>query len=110
MLVDMGAELCENVRKVTSKTISVDLEVIWHEVPKETKTMLHDEFALDCSGGQSKTLQDSFIPISVCAFQVFQELGSLMYEPTQVPPICQVAFKLAKMVPHLAYLQRQERR
>ena len=95
---------------MASKTISVDLGVIWHDVPKETKTMLHDEFALDCTGGQSKTLQDPFIPISIRALQIFQELGPLMYEPTQVPPIRHVALKSAKMTPQRAYLQRQERR
>lgn len=81
--------------------------VIWYEILKEK---LHDEFALNCARGQSKTLQDSFVPISVCTLQVFQELGSLMNEPTQVPSVCHVTLKCAEVVPYVAYLQCQERR
>ena len=77
---------------------------------KDDGWMLHDEFALDSTRGQSQTLQHPFIPIPICAFQVFQEFSTLMNEPPQVPTIRHVALKLSQMAPQLAYLQCKQRR
>jgi hypothetical protein len=75
--------------------------------PERQRRKLYDEFALDSARRQSQTLQYPFIPISICALQVFQELSPLMNKPTQIPPIRHVALKVSKMTPQLAYLQRE---
>jgi hypothetical protein len=63
--------------------------------------LLYHEFSLHCARGQSKTLQDALVPISIRAFQVFQEFRPLMYEPTQVPPIRHIALKFTQVVHNL---------
>ena len=58
---------------------------------------------------EPKSFQDTFIPVPVCPLQILQQLGSLVNEPAQAPPVRNVPFEFAEVVPDIAYLKGQQR-
>jgi hypothetical protein len=73
----------------------------------KTGNTSYTEFTFDCSRFEPKSFQDTFILVPVCTLQIFQQLGSLVNEPAQAPPVRNVPFKFAEVVPDMAYLKGQ---
>ena len=58
---------------------------------------------------EARPFQDMFIPVPVCTLQIFQQLGSLVNEPAQAPPVRNVPFKFPEVAPDIPYLKGQQR-